>query len=88
MANEKKTDHLIAQLLTLAGIDFTPNESNIVEINNALKTSSKRGTGRKGFPEFVAQVGGFILVIEDKADIEKQGKYINDKKGFIPELRW
>ena len=83
MANEKLTDHIIARLLNQAGIDFTPNESSIVEINNALKTSSKRGTGNKGFPEFVAQVGEFILVIEDKADPEKQGKYINDKKDTL-----
>lgn len=83
MANEKLTDHIIARLLNQAEIDFTPNESSIVEINNALKTSSKRGTGNKGFPEFVAQVGEFILVIEDKADTEKQGKYINDKKDTL-----
>lgn len=45
-----------------------------MEINEALRTSSKRGTGKKGFPEFVAQVGDFIIVIEDKAEIEKQAK--------------
>lgn len=63
MAKEKKTDILIARLLTEAGIDFTPEESSIAEINEALKTASKRDTGRKGFPEFVAQSGDFIIVI-------------------------
>ena len=39
MAKEKKTDILVARLLTEAGIDFTPEESSIAEINEALKTS-------------------------------------------------
>ncbi len=37
MAKEKKTDILVARLLTEAGIDFTPEESSIAEINEALK---------------------------------------------------
>ena len=68
----------MAQLLTNAGLDFTMNGSQIKEINEALKTSSKRGTGKTGFPEFVAQSGEFIIVIEDKADQTKQAKYMND----------
>ncbi|MDO5343146.1 MAG: N-6 DNA methylase [Bacteroidia bacterium] len=77
---EKKTDFIVAQLLTNAGLDFTMNGSQIEEINEALKTSSKRGTGKTGFPEFVAQSGEFIIVIEDKADQTKQAKYMNDDR--------
>lgn len=77
---EKKTDFIVAQLLTTAGLDFTMNGSQIEEINEALKTSSKRGTGKTGFPEFVAQSGEFIIVIEDKADQTKQAKYMNDDR--------
>ena len=73
---EKKIDFIVAQLLTNASLDFTMNGSQIEEINEALKTSSKRGTGKTGFPEFVAQSGEFIIVIEDKADQTKQAKYI------------
>ena len=80
---EKKTDFIVAQLLTNAGLDFTMNGSQIEEINEALKTSSKRGTGKTGFPEFVAQSGEFIIVIEDKADQTKQAKYMNEKEDTL-----
>lgn len=83
MANEKITDHIVAQLLREANIEFTPNESRIIEINEALKTSSKRDTGKKGFPEFVAQSGDFILVIEDKSEIDRQAKYMNSKNDTL-----
>ncbi len=54
MANEKKTDIFISKLLDLANIAYTPNGSDIKEIATALKTASKKGTGKVGFPEFVA----------------------------------
>ena len=80
MPNEKLTDLLIAELLKTAKIEATPNGSNIVEISEALKTASKRGTGKKGFPEYIARVGDFIIVIEDKADQSKQAKYLDEEK--------
>ena len=83
MAKEKVTDIIVAQLLKEAGIDATPEESRIYEINEALKTSSKRDTGKKGFPEYVAQSGDFILVIEDKAETERQAKYMNGKNDTL-----
>lgn len=83
MANEKKTDIIIAELLKEAGIDAEPNGSKIKEVQEALATASKRGTGKQGFPEFTAKVGDFILVIEDKADPAKQGCYLNDKKDTL-----
>lgn len=83
MAKEKKTDIIVAGLLAEAGIDATPNESSIREINDALKTASKRDTGRMGFPEYVAQSGDFILVIEDKAEAEYQAKYIYGKNDTL-----
>lgn len=72
MVNEKITDDFISSLLRDAGIDYTPNGSKIEEINDALSTASKRGTGKSGFPEFVAQSRDYILVIEDKAKTDKQ----------------
>ena len=80
MKNEKKTDFFIGKLLNLAKIKFTPNGSDIKELQIALKTASKKGTGKVGFPEFVAKSKDFIIVIEDKADIEKQANYKNDDK--------
>ena len=72
MVNEKITDDFISRLLRDAEIEYTPNGAKINEISDALSTASKRGTGKSGFPEFVAQSGDFILVIEDKAETIKQ----------------
>ena len=63
MANERKTDFFIGKLLDGAKIDYTPNGSSIKEIKDALKTSSKKKTGRAGFPEFVCKSKDFIIVI-------------------------
>ena len=78
--NEKATDLIVAQKLKDAGIAFYPNGSSIAEIKKALKSASKRGNGRNGYPEYVAQVGDFLLVIEDKSDSQHQAKYIDDGK--------
>jgi type I restriction-modification system DNA methylase subunit len=78
MANEKITDIFISKLLDSAKIDYTPNTSNIKEIEEALKTASKSGSGKVGFPEFVAKSNDFIMVIEDKADTDKQVAYADD----------
>lgn len=75
---EKATDLLVAKLLESAGISYTAEDSNIKEIHEALATASKRGTGRQGFPEFTAMSGDFVLVVEDKAEADKQVRYIND----------
>lgn len=83
MANERKTDFFIGRLLDSAKIKYIPNGSDIKEIQDALKTASKKGTGKVGFPEFVAKSKDFIIVIEDKADIDKQANYTNDEKNIL-----
>ena len=75
MVNEKNTDLFISRLLDSANIEFTPNGSNIKEIEDALKTASKRGTKKVGFPEFVGKSKDFIIVIEDKAETNRQALY-------------
>lgn len=50
MANECKTEIFISKLLDSAEIKYTPNGSDIKEIKEALKTASKKGTGKLGFP--------------------------------------
>lgn len=71
---EAKTDLWVHGLLQEAGIELDPQGSTILEINNALKTASKNGTGRVGFPEYVGVVKDFLLVIENKADLSKHVK--------------
>ncbi len=69
--NEKKTDFWVYDLLKEAQITLEPNSSSIKELENALKTASKRQTGHTGKPEFIGLVKDFVLVIEDKANLDK-----------------
>lgn len=71
---EPKTDFWVYELLKEANIHLEPQGSTIKEINEALKTASKRGTGNSGYPEFVGVVKDYLIVIEDKADINKHKK--------------
>lgn len=76
---EVTTDLWVHDLLKEAGIKLDAQGSEIKEINEALKTASKRGTGKVGFPEYVGVVKDFIIVIEDKANLENHIKYNEDK---------
>lgn len=71
---EVKTDLWVAAQLDECKIHFDAQGSDVKEINEALKTASKRGTGNAGYPEYTAVIGDFVLVIEDKADMDKQVK--------------
>lgn len=76
MPNERQTDDIIANLLRVAEINYCPNGSEVIEIQKALSTASKRGTNKKGFPEFTAVVKDFVIVIEDKAETKFQADYL------------
>ena len=66
---EVRTDLWVASQLGDCGIKFDAQGSNIKELNEVLKSASKRGTGNAGYPEYVCVIGDFVLVIEDKASI-------------------
>lgn len=68
---EAKTDLWVYDLLKDAEIELDPQGSSIKEIDDALKTASKKGTGHVGFPEYVGVVKDFIIVIEDKPKTDK-----------------
>lgn len=78
---EASTDLWVYDLLKEAKIseNFTAQGSNIKEINKALQTASKRGTGKVGFPEYVGVVKNFLIVIEDKADTSKHVNFNENK---------
>ena len=78
---EVKTDLWVAKQLDKCKIDYTAQGSDIKEINEALSTASKRGTGKAGYPEYVAVVNDFVIVIEDKADLDKH--IMLTEKGII-----
>lgn len=68
------TDLWVARQLDDSQIKYDAQGSNVKEINAALQSASKRGTGNVGYPEYVAVVKDFIIVIEDKADLTKHQK--------------
>lgn len=85
MAKEKNIDYFIANLLKDADIPFKANESGIKEIDDALKSASKKLTGNSGYPEFIAKINDFILVIEDKRDTTKQANYNDENNSILNE---
>lgn len=78
---EVKTDLWVYNILKEAHLELEPQGSSIVEIDNALKTASKKGTGNVGFPEYIGVVKDFLLVIENKASLSKHVKL--DTNGLI-----
>jgi hypothetical protein len=66
---EANFDLYIHGLLGDAGINATAQGSSVLEINNALKTATKKRTGKAaGYPEYTSIVRGFVIVMEDKPD--------------------
>ena len=82
---EAKTDLWVYSLLKEANIELEPQGSSITEIDEALKTASKSGSGNVGFPEFIGVIKDFIIVIEDKASLTKHLK--KDDKGLISTIQ-
>lgn len=82
---EVKTDLWVYDLLKQADIQLDAQGSDIKEINEALKTASKKGTGNVGFPEYVGVVKDYLLVIEDKAALDKHIK-LDDKNCISIEV--
>ena len=72
---EVKTDLWVASQLNECNIPFSAQGSDVKEIDEALSSASKRGTGKARYPEYVSVVNDFVLVVEDKADTDKHCKY-------------
>lgn len=75
---EAATDLWVYDLLKEADIHLDPQGCNIKEVNEALKTASKAGTGKVGKPEYCGVIGDFLIVIEDKPKLSDH-IYLNDK---------
>lgn len=80
---EVKTDLWVHDLLKQADIKLDAQGSSVFDIDVALKTASKRGTGKVGFPEYIGVVKDYLLVIEDKSDLSKHMKL--DDGGLISQ---
>lgn len=66
--NEADFTHYIQNRLADVEIFSDTQGSHNVEINGALKSASKNQTGKIGYPDHIALVEGFVLVMEDKFD--------------------
>ena len=77
--SEKMTDHIVFNLMANAGLKPEPEKTQIHEVQEALKTASKRLTNKTGKPEFIAMSGNYLIIVEDKAKNEHQANYMADK---------
>lgn len=80
---EVKTDLWVYELLQEANIELTPQGCDIIEIDEALKSASKSKTGNAGYPEYCGVVNDFIVVIEDKASLDKH--IYKDDNGLLSQ---
>ena len=71
---EVTTDLQVYDLLKEAEIKVSAQGSDIIGIDRALKTASKNGTGNIGYPEYCGVVKDYVIVIEDKAELDKHIK--------------
>lgn len=71
---EIKTDLWVARQLDDCRIEYDAQGSEVKELDEVLKSASKRGTGNLGYPEYVFVVKDFAIVNEDKADLSKHEK--------------
>ncbi len=71
----------VYKLLEDAGIKLDAQGSNIKEIDDALKTASKAGTGNPGYPEYCGVVKDYVIVIEDKPVVANHVRY--DENGVV-----
>lgn len=60
--------HYIQNRLEAVEIFSDMQSSRNVELNGALSTASKNQTGKHGYPDHIALVEDFVLVMEDKPD--------------------
>lgn len=81
MANERNTENLVRDLLREKDyyqadnqITIEEQKSQIRRVQNLLKTASKSGTGKGGYPEFIINWqtdSNFLIVVECKASPKK-----------------
>jgi type I restriction-modification system DNA methylase subunit len=71
--NEKTTiDQIIRELVKEITTNFDEQGSSIKDIQKALRGASKTKTGSgNGKPEFIFNIGEFLLVIENKKELNK-----------------
>ena len=80
---ESNFDMYIHGLLSEAGIEADYQNTEILQLQEALATASKSQNGNNGMPDFISVVNGYVLVIEDKAD--RANLCLREKDGTISQ---
>lgn len=76
LVNERTgIDQFMRRQIESIGVDYEEQGSSHVEIKKALRTASKQKEGNVGKPEFIFFSDKYLIVAEDKADVEKMVKY-------------
>ena len=68
MRLEADLSNFIHNSLSAVEISSDMQSSHVVEIDAALSSASKNLSGGHGYPDHIALVNDFVLVMEDKAD--------------------
>jgi len=68
MRAESNFSNYIQNRLTAVEIEASMEGIRNLELDRALKTASKNQTGLRGYPDHIALIDDFVLVMEDKAD--------------------
>lgn len=76
---EAMTHNIVYNMMSNVGMTPYPEECPIVEVQEALATASKNMTGKKGRPDVIARVGNYLIIVENKANVNYQAKYMTDK---------
>ena len=89
---EVKTDLWIARQLDDSKIKYDAQGSDVKEINDALQSASKRGTGNAGYPEYVAVVKdgagiGRVMCLPEKSSVIGTMQYLLRIKLILPSTR-
>ena len=66
---EAMTHNIVYNMMSNVGMTPYPEECPIVEVQEALATASKNMTGKKGRPDVIARVGNYLIIVENKANV-------------------
>lgn len=77
--SERQTDLIVRDMMKQVGLNPWAQTCPLKEVTDALKTASKRGGEKGGRPDYIIQVGKFLMVVEDKRSNEYQANYMADK---------
>lgn len=91
LPNEKSgIDEYMNDEIKSLGVEYYRESSGNIEVQNALKSASKRLNGNIGKPEFTFFSKDFLIVVEDKNDVNlhihsENGIIILDDANIVPK---